>query len=57
VGIPLKTHQSGHAMGGNGGLGIFYLKWFRTWLKIFHSSFQTTWLVFPSGDFEHCAQG
>jgi hypothetical protein len=23
---PLETHQNGHAMGGNGGLGIFCLK-------------------------------
>jgi len=57
VGIPLKTHQSGHAMGGNGGLGILCLKCFRARLKFFHSIFQTTWVVFPSGDFKHCAQG
>jgi hypothetical protein len=35
----LETHQNGHTMGGNGGLGIFYLKCFQAWLKIFHSTF------------------
>jgi len=37
--IPLEFHQSGHAMGGNGGLQIFYPKRLWTWLKIFHSTF------------------
>jgi hypothetical protein len=55
--IPLKTHQSGHVVGGNGGLGILCLKCLRTWLKTFHSTFQTTWVVFPSGHSKHCAQG
>jgi hypothetical protein len=55
--IPLKTHQSGHAMGGNGSLGIFCMKCFQTWLKVFHSTFQTTLEVFPSGDSRHCAKG
>jgi len=30
--IPLKTHQSGHVVGGNGGLEIFYLKCLKAWL-------------------------
>jgi hypothetical protein len=37
--IPLKAHQSGHAMGGNSGLKVFYPKCLQTWLKIFHSTF------------------
>jgi len=37
--IPLKTHQSGHVVEGNGGLGIFCLKCLRAWLKIFTSTF------------------
>jgi hypothetical protein len=44
--IPLKNHQSGHAARGNDGSGM----------KIFHSSFSTTWVFFPSGHFRHCAQ-
>jgi len=31
--IPLETHQSGHAMGGNGGLRIFCPICFLAWLK------------------------
>jgi hypothetical protein len=37
--IPLKIHQSGYAIRGNGGLGIFCAKCFRAWLKLFHSTF------------------
>jgi hypothetical protein len=37
--IPVEIHQSGHAMGGNGGLRIFCLKCLHAWLKIFHSTF------------------
>ncbi len=37
--IPLETHQSGHVLRGNGGLGIFCPKYLLTWLKIFHSTF------------------
>jgi hypothetical protein len=55
--ILLKTHQSGHTLGGNDGLTTFYLKCFWAWLKIFHFTFQTTWVVFPSGHSKHCAQG
>jgi hypothetical protein len=39
--IPLKTHHNGHAVGGNGGLGIFGPKCFQAWLKKFHSTFRT----------------
>jgi hypothetical protein len=37
--ISLKTHQSGHAVGGNGGLGIFCPKCFWAWLKKIHFTF------------------
>jgi len=37
--IPLETHQSGHAMGGNGGLGFFCPKCLWAWLKICHSTY------------------
>jgi len=51
--IPLKTHQSGHVVGSNGGLGIFCSKCLQAWLKIFHSNFQTTWVDFPIGHSKH----
>jgi hypothetical protein len=54
---PTRNSPKSHAMGSNGGLGIFYLKCFQAWLKFFHSIFQTTWVVFPNGDSKHCAQG
>jgi hypothetical protein len=37
--ILLETPQNGHAVGGNDGLGTFYLKCFQAWLKIFHFTF------------------
>jgi hypothetical protein len=37
--ISLETHQIGHAMEGNNGLGIFYPKCLWAWLKIFHFIF------------------
>jgi len=55
--IPLKIHQSGHAMGSNGGLGIFSLKCFRAWLKIFHSTFSNHLGGFSNAHSTHCAQG
>jgi hypothetical protein len=36
---PTKTYQSGHVVGGNGGLKIFYLKCLWACLKKFHSTF------------------
>jgi hypothetical protein len=39
VKIPLKIHQSGHAMGGNGGSKIFYPECLWARLKTFHSTF------------------
>jgi hypothetical protein len=42
---------------GNGGLRIFYSKCFWAWLKFFRFTFQTTWVVFSSGHFRHCAEG
>jgi hypothetical protein len=55
--IPLGIHQSGHAMGGNGGLGIFCPKWLWAWLKFAIPLVQTTWVVFPNGHSRYCAQG
>jgi hypothetical protein len=37
--ITLETRQNGHAVEGNNGLRIFYLKCFWAWLKIFHFIF------------------
>jgi hypothetical protein len=55
--ISLETHQSGHVVGGNDGLIIFYPKCLWAWLKFSIPPFQTTWVVFPSGHSKHCAQG
>jgi hypothetical protein len=49
--------QSGHVVGGNSGLRIFCPKCFQTWLRIFHFTFQTIWVVFPNGHSKHYAQG
>jgi hypothetical protein len=37
--IPLEIYQSGHVVGGNGSLGIFYPKCFWAWLNFFDSTF------------------
>jgi hypothetical protein len=55
--IPLKTHQSGHEVGGNGGLKIFCSKCLCAWLNFSIPLFQTTWVVFPNGHSRHCGQG
>jgi hypothetical protein len=55
--IALETHQSGRALGSNGDFRIFYLKCIWALFKIFHSTFQTTWVVFLNGQSKHCAQG
>ncbi len=55
--IPLEIHQSGHEMGGNGGLESFAQNAFGHGWKFSIPLFQTTWVVFPNGHSKHCAQG
>jgi hypothetical protein len=52
-----RIRQSGHVVGGNGGLRICCLKRFWAWLNFFHSTFSNDLGGFYSGHSKHCAQG